>query len=374
MAKYLKIVLTVAVVGLAIGLVAFKYEDYLRNPWTRDGQVRADVVAVAPRVTGPIVELPIVDNQRVKTGDLLFRIDPRTFKAQFDQAKANYDNVVDQLESLDEQVRAGRASVAQAEAQVSQAQAQIVQALANVKQAESEYRRLESLVKDGFTSRSNFDMQLRNFQVAEASRDQAQASLTQATSALSGAKAQLAAAIAKRGATGDDNAQLRAAQAALEVARLNLEFTEQRASVDGYVTNLNLQLGSLATANQPAMALVDEKSFWIAAYFRETMIEGMKKDNRAYVTLMSYPDIAIPGRVDSLGWGIARQDGSVGAYLLPVVQPSFEWIRLAQRIPVKIVIDKLPPGVALRVGATASVLVRRGAGGEPPPPAPSLLQ
>ncbi|MCA0419175.1 MAG: HlyD family secretion protein, partial [Proteobacteria bacterium] len=117
-----------------------------------------------------------------------------------------------------------------------------------------------------------------------------------------------------------------------------------------------------------------EKSYWVDAYFRETAIGGIRPGDQAFITLMAYPDIVVPAQVDSLGWGIAKQDGSTGSNLLPVVQPSFEWIRLAQRVPVRIKLGALPEGVALRVGTTASVLVRGGTSERVPLPAPRLLQ
>lgn len=374
MSKYLRILLTVAVVAVALGGIAWKYADYLRNPWTRDGQVRANVIAVATRVSAPIVELPIVDNQRVKAGDLLFRIDPRTFQAQYNRAKANFDATIDDLASLDQQIQADRAAVAQAEAQVTQAQAQVNEADANAQEAEREYLRYEDLLKKGFASHSTYDEKLRNRQVTRAAHARVGAALIQARSGLQEARAELATTVAKRGADGDANAQLRATKAALDDAQLNLDFTEQRASVDGYVTNLNLRLGSQAVANQPALALIDENSYWVAAYFRETVVGGIRKGDQAFVTLMAYPEVVVPAHVDSVGWGISQQDGSPGANLLPMVQPSFEWIRLAQRVPVRIKIGELPKGVELRVGTTASVLVREGTSKTAPPPAPSLLQ
>jgi multidrug resistance efflux pump len=121
-----------------------------------------------------------------------------------------------------------------------------------------------------------------------------------------------------------------------------------------------LQLGSQAVANQPVLALVDASSFWIDGYFRETMIGGIRAGDRAIVTLMTYPDQPLTGKVDSLGWGIAQQDGSTGSDLLPEVSPTFEWIRLAQRVPVRVHLDTLPEGVVLRVGTTASVLIKTG--------------
>ena len=180
---------------------------------------------------------------------------------------------------------------------------------------------------------------------------------------LSEAKANLAKAKADLGEPGDQNAQVRQAGAEIREAELNLEFTQQKAPVDGYVTNLNLRSGSQAVANQPIMALVDVNSYWVTGFFRENYIEDIRKGDRAIITLMSYPDKPLEGRVDSLGWGIAQDDGSTGYDLLPNISPTFEWIRLAQRVPVRIHLDKIPEGVQLRVGTTASVLVMTGTSG-----------
>jgi multidrug resistance efflux pump len=130
--------------------------------------------------------------------------------------------------------------------------------------------------------------------------------------------------------------------------------------VDGFVTNLNLRLGSQAVANQPALALIDVNSYWVDGFFRETAIAEIRSGDKAVVTLMTYPDQPLKGQVDSLGWGISQQDGSTGFELLPQVSPTFEWIRLAQRVPVRILLDEVPDNIALRVGTTASVLVRTG--------------
>jgi multidrug resistance efflux pump len=356
-------------------LVALKYWDYLANPWTRDGQVRANVIQVASRVSGPIVELPIVDNQFVSAGDLLFKIDPRTYQAEYDRAVAALDETLDQLDALDGQVKAAEAQVAQSESLVSQAEAQVRSAEATLTEATVNLERFKALLAEGNIAQARMDAQQREYDVDQAAKDRADGALIQARAALLQAEADRRAAVANRGATGEDNAQLRAARAQVETARLNLEFTEQRASVDGYVTNLQLRLGSIAATNQPALALVDSNSFWVDAYFRETFVGRIESGDAAYITLMSYPDTVIEGRVDSLAWGIAQSDGSTSQDLLPQVSPTFEWIRLAQRIPVRIVLNELPEGVALRVGTTASVMVATdGTDGETPPPAPSLLQ
>ncbi len=370
----IKVGLTAAVVAVAVVLVALKYWDYVVNPWTRDGQVRAYVIQVAPRVSGPIVQLPIVDNQEVSAGDLLFEIDPRTFQAAYDEAQANLDATVDSLSALDREIEAAQAVVDQAGSAIEQAQAQVKAADATLQEAARNLQRFQALRNSGDISIARYEAEERTYQVDLASKERADAALLQARSALMQAQADLETSIARRGALGDKNPQLRAATAVLEQDRLNLEFTQQRASVEGYVTNLNLRLGSQATANQPALALVDVKSFWVDAYFRETQVADIRPGDRAFVTLMSYPDRPLEARVESVAWGIAQDDGSTGSDLLPNVSPTFQWIRLAQRVPVRIALLPVPDDIALRVGTTASVLVMTGEGDGSAPALPTALQ
>jgi RND family efflux transporter MFP subunit len=269
--------------------------------------VRAQVIQVTPRVTGPIINLPIRDNQRVQAGDLLFEIDPRTFEAALKQDRADLE-----------------------------------QARVNVDEARDEYRRVERIRK----------------------RDPGAVSAEEVTS--------------RKNALRAAEAKVLAAEAVLDEAQLDLEFTQVRAPVDGYVTNLNLRLGSQAVANQPVLALVDVNSFWVHGFFRENYIEGIQPGDHAIVTLMSYPDRPLEGHVDSLGWGIYQEDGSTGQNLLPSVSPTFQWIRLAQRVPVRVHLQEVPEDIALRVGTTASVLVRKGTAGtetvDELVPVPRLLQ
>lgn len=304
---HLKFLLTTTIVLAAVGLFAAKYWDYVTNPWTRDGQVRAQVIQITSRVTAPIVNLPIKDNQFVKKGDLLFEIDPRTFKAALAQAEAD--------------LKVARVSASNARV---------------------EAKRYRAAQKESPGSVSALDLELKE--------DQQRAA----------------------------EAKVLESEAGVEQARLNLEFTQVRAPVDGYVTNLNLRLGSQAVANQPALALVDVNSFWVHGFFRETVIGDMRPGDRAIVTLMTYPDQPLEGRVNSVGWGIAQDDGSAGQDLLPTISPTFEWIRLAQRVPVRVHLLDVPDDVKLRVGTTASVLVMTGTSGSekkgPAVAAPRALQ
>ena len=352
-----KYLFTGIIISIAIAAVVLKYCDYLTNPWTRDGQIHADVIQITPRVSGPIVMLAVKDNQFVKTGDLLFEIDPRTFQASLDQAKAQYDNTKDNILALEKQVDAAAAQVDVSKASITRANSVIKETNAEIEKTKAEYERQQNLLPEGATSQKMVDRAKANYEVSVQKREEALASLTQAQATLANTEAVLAETQANLGAEGELNASIREAQAEVEQAELNLEFTRVKAPVDGYITNLNLQLGSNAVANQAVVALVDVNSYWVHGFFKETTIREINAGDKAIVTLMSYPDIPIEGVVDSLGWGIAQQDGSTGYDLLPNVSPTFEWIRLAQRVPVKIYLTELPEGVELRVGTTASVMV-----------------
>ena len=373
-----KYLLTGAIVLIAIAMVLLKYWDYVVNPWTRDGQVRAEVIQITPRVSGPIVSLAVKDNQFVKAGDLLFEIDPRTFAVSLAQARAQYDQTGDSYLAQEKQVESAAAQIDVSRASVLQAQSAIKEADSKIAKNKAEYQRQQELLPQKATSQKSVDSAKANYQVTIEQRKSAVASLAQARASLVQTEADLAETRATLGAPGEANASVREARANVQQAELNLEFTQVRAPVDGYVTNLNLRLGSQAVSNQAALALVDVNSYWIVGFFRENTIEDILAGDKAIITLMSYPDKPLEGYVDSLGWGIAQDDGSTGFELLPNVSPTFEWIRLAQRVPVRIHMTNIPDGVALRVGTTASVLVMTGTAEKghdtPVPPVPSVLQ
>lgn len=360
MRSILKYLLTGIVVLIAVGVVFIKYRDYVTNPWTRNGQVFAQVILITSRVSGPIVQLPIEDNQFVKAGDLLFEIDPRTFVAELDNARATLEYTRYEIQALEKQVEAAQADVEAHKATIAQVEAEIKAYAGRVVQTKKEYDRQVSLDKQGATSKRAVQAARANWVAATNTKANAEAKLLEMKAALSVSNANLAKDKAKLGAPGEQNAQVRQAKADVRSSELNLEFTQQRAPVDGYVTNLNLRVGSQAVANQPILALVDVDSYWVTGFFRENYIRDIRKGDRAIVTLMSYPDKPLEGRVNSMGWGVAQQDGSTGFELLPNISPTFEWIRLAQRIPVRIHLDKVPDEVKLRVGTTASIMVMTG--------------
>jgi len=376
MRPIVKIAATGAVVLAALGMIAYKYVDYIEYPWTRNGLVRAQVIQIVPRVSGELVRVPIRNNQLVKKGDLLFEIDPRTFQDQVNFASAQLANMQDIVQSLAQQVQGMRAAVTQNEAAVNEAKFEMQSHVANAENAKAQFERSAALLKSGVSDVREYDNRNAIYLMAVAQLNGARSAVNRATAELEKSKADLARAIADLGVLGEANPRLRRAEADLKLAQQNLDFTKVLAPEDGYITNLQLRAGDSAVTNQPIVAVIESKSFYVEAFFRETFVGDIKIGDRAVVTLMGYPDTPLQGRVESVGWGIAQQNGSTGFQLLPAVKPTFEWIRLAQRIPVVIYLDKLPDDVKLRAGTTASVLIMAGTSkdGSGVPPVPRALQ
>ena len=275
-----------AVIAVVAWFAYQAFEEYISNPWTRDGQVRGNVIQVAPRVSGMVINIPVIDNQAVSAGDLLFELDQEPFQIALAQAEAN-----------------------------------LKRARISSKASKIEFDRLKEIQARDPGAVSQKDLNRR------------EANYLQSLS------------------------QIDVAQETVRNARLNLRYTKVHASVDGYVSNVDFQIGTQAVANTPILALVESASFWVFGYFRESQIGRFAIGDQARVTLMAYPDRPLDGTVESLGWGIAPSDGNQGVKLLPSIKPVFQWIRLAQRIPVRIKLDELPEGVELRFGLTASVMV-----------------
>jgi multidrug resistance efflux pump len=375
MKSILKIITTGVIVLAALSIIAYKYYAYMIYPWTRDGLVRAQVIQIVPRVSGALVRVPIENNQLVKKGDLLFEIDPSTFQATVNLARAELDNMRDIVKSLAEQVAGLKGAVAQREAELSQAKFAVEGAEAEMEDARIGFQRARELVGSGAVSRADFDNKNTVYQTALAQLSEARARVSQTTAVLAQAKDDLGRGIANLGTPGEDNPRLRRASADLEIAQLNFNFTKVLAPTDGYITNLQLHVGDSAVANQAIVAVIDANSFYVEAFFRETFVGNLQNGDRAVVTLMSYPDTPLQGRVESVGWGIAQTNGSTGFQLLPSVSPTFEWIRLAQRLPVIVRLEKVPDTVKLRAGTTASVVVMTGtSNGGDVPPVPRVLQ
>ncbi|QEY73112.1 efflux RND transporter periplasmic adaptor subunit [Pseudomonas denitrificans (nom. rej.)] len=283
MRGYLRVTVTIVLVVAAVLAGTWLWRYYMLSPWTRDARVRADVVVIAPDVSGWVTDLAVQDNQQVKAGDLIMRIDHERYAANLEQAKAL-----------------------------------------------AETRHQQYLLR-----------------VSEASR-RSKLGIA-AISAEDKETAQINASIAK--------SEYDEAQAQVRLAQLNLTRSEMRAPRDGQITNLRLAQGNYVQAGQAMMALVDQKSFYVTAYFEETKLPGIRIGQPARVVLMS-GDIAIDGTVESISSGITDRNAIPDSQLLANVEPTFNWVRLAQRIPVRIHLDKVPEGVHLSAGMTASVTVK----------------
>lgn len=290
-ARSARVLVTLLLVLAAAGIGWQLWRYYMDAPWTRDGRVRADIIGVAPDVSGFVAEVLVIDNAVVRKDQPLFRLD----RARFDLALQQADAVVE-----------SRAA-----------------SLERARRDERRYDRLDEGI------------------VSVQRRDQAHSDAATAQGAWQEAVAQR------------------------DVARLNLDRTEIRAPADGTITNLTLRPGAYVAAGSAVMALVDAASLHVQGYFEETKLRRIHPGDPAEVTLMGAPGTPIPGHVESIAGGIADREQTRG--LLANVNPTFSWVRLAQRVPVRVKLDSVPEGVRLIPGSTATVVVKPGG------VAPSLL-
>jgi RND family efflux transporter MFP subunit len=282
-----RFLLTLAVVVVAIFAGARVWAYYMDEPWTRDGRVRADVVGIAPDVSGLVTDVLVRDNQKVKQGDVLFRLDLARFQFA-----------------------------------VMQADAGVKSRLAALQEAQRENDRYHAL--------TNVEVSQEKQQQSQSAADEAAAAYQQA--------------LADRG-----------------IAQLNLERATVRATVNGIVTNFELRPGDYVTAGHAVTALVDTDSLHVDGYFEETKLPRIRIGAPAQVQLMG-DDRWLTGHVESIAGGIADRDRSADSSLLADVNPTFNWVRLAQRIPVRIVLDKAPDTERLIPGRTATVRIADGKG------------
>jgi len=322
-APLIRFALTATVVLIAALLAHALWRHYMFSPWTRDGRVRAEVVRIAPDVSGLVDVVAVRDNQHVKRGDVLFSVDRRRFELALERARAD-------LAAAQAQARAAGASISAAAASQAASEAEF-----QMRRAQAERRARAASVLSAET-RSD----------AEATARSAQADVHR-TAALRGqasaAQAQALAAVQQ-------------AQAAVDLAELDLQRTQVRATADGYVTNLEVRVGDYAQAGGARLALVRDDAMWIYGYFEETKLPQVHVGDRADIRLMS-GGVTLHGRVEGIARGIADSDNPTGASLLADVNPTFNWIRLAQRVPVRVRIDpaSVPSGTILAAGMTATV-------------------
>jgi multidrug resistance efflux pump len=318
----------IAAVALGARLVLRHSERY---PATDDAYVQANVVGMVARVSGPIVELPITDNQWVRAGDLLFAVDPRPYHVAVDKARANLDETGQDVSGLADVVTSAAAQLAQADAQLRLAVAQ--------------YDRIQPLVKIGA--------------IPYQDKDKADAGLAKAESQVDDARARLAKARHELGEVDAGNPEMRAAVADLESAELELSWTRVVAPVNGWVTDLALSLGSYANVGSPLLSLINSDSWRVEAYYKETQLEHIRPGQQARVYLPAYPDVRFEGRVQGIGWGVEQQnsDGAQGSDGVPTVSPTVDWVRMAQRFPVRITLLAAEADHPYRKAMRASVRI-----------------
>jgi len=287
MQTVVRVLLTLVLLTVAVFLGYDLARYYLYSPWTRDARVRANVVTVAPDVSGYVDDIRVRNNQFVHKGDVLLIIDQERY----------------------------RLALADAEATLAARHAQHLMML-------DQYQRRSKLAPGYTITVENLDNALRQSETATANYQQA---------------------IASR-----------------DTAALNLKRTEVRASVNGFITNLNLAQGTFASQGKAVMALIDSDSYRVEAYFEETKIPHIRHGASAEIHLMDGSP-PLQGTVLGVARGITDQDNKDGPELLSSVNPTFTWVRLAQRIPVTIDLTQVPPGVLISAGMTCTVVIKEGA-------------
>jgi multidrug resistance efflux pump len=329
--------ITLAAAALA-GLLGWAtWGVYMEGPWTRDATVRAYVVTMAPEVAGRIVELHVADNKYVRKGDLLLVIDPTNFRIAVSQAEAAVQQAQANVENIDAQM-----NVQQAQIDASHAQLQLGRAALVFAQQQAD--RYQKLAKDGWGTVQNAQQFTSQLNQQEASVQSSQQNLNQTLRQVEMLKAQRLSA----------EAGLAQAKAQLNQAQVNLERTRILSPVDGYVTNLLAQLGDYVNVGVNTISLVDADSFWVDGYFEETNLAPIRVGDSAQIKLMGHGQI-VRGHVDSVARAINVANAQPNSQGVANVNPIFTWVRLAQRIPVRIHIDEVPPDVILAAGMTATV-------------------
>jgi len=329
--------ITLAAVALAI-LAAWKlWAVYMRTPWTRDATVRAYVVTIAPEVAGRIVELHVVDNKYVHKDDLLMVIDPTNYRIAVSQAEAAVQQALASVQNIEAQIAVQRAQISVNQAELDRAQAALVFA----QQQAVRYQYLAQKGSGTVQNAQQFTSQLRQ---QEAGVQTAKENLNLAQRQVESLKAQRMSA----------EATVAQAKTQLSQAQVNLKRTRILSPVDGYVTNLLARLGDFVEAGVNSISVVDANSFWVDGYFEETNLVPIRVGDAARVKLMGHGQI-VRGHVDSIARAINVANAQPNNQGVANVNPIFTWVRLAQRIPVRIHVDDVPAGIVLVAGMTATV-------------------
>ena len=318
------LMLSVPLILLLVG--GYFYLTSGRYVSTDNAYVQQDMTSVAPEVQGVISEVFVHENQQVHRGDLLFRIDPRPFRIQLANAEA--------------QIAAAEVQVNQLEARSAGTGADISGARDNLAYQQREFARLDELMRQGWITRTRYDEQRHNLEEARERLANAQAAALTAQSALRG------------GGTADQPA-LQAARVAREQALLNLSRTEVRAPADGTISQTDrLQVGNAVVTGVPVVTIVRSATTYVEANYKETDLANMYVGQPVEITIDAYPGLTLHGRVASIGAGTGSQFS-----VLPAQNASGNWVKVRQRVPVRISIDSNPSGRPLLAGLSADVTV-----------------
>ena len=335
--RIIPILITLATVALAALLGWAMWRVYMGGPWTRNATVRAYVVTMAPEVAGRIVELHVVDNKYVRKGDLLVAIDPTNYRIAVSQAEAAVQQAQASVQNIDAQMTVQEAQINSNQAQMNRAQAALVF-------AQQQAGRYQDLVQKGAGT-------VQNAQQFASQLHQQEAAVQTALENVNLVRRQVESLRAQRMSAEASVAQ---AKAQLHQAQVNLERTRILSPVDGYVTNLLAQFGDYVNVGVNTISVVDANSFWADGYFEETNLAPIRVGDPAQIKLMGYSQI-VRGHVDSIARAINVANAQPNNQGVANVNPIFTWVRLAQRIPVRIHIDEVAPGVVLSAGMTATV-------------------
>ncbi len=322
--KYWPQLLVFLMAILAYGL--YRYFAYY-DTRSSDAYVSAHVINISPLVSGPVSKVYIRDNQAVKKGDKLIEIDPRPYKYAVEKAKSKLQ--VAKLNYQNEKLA------------ITMARQKLKQARLLLSLHQAHFERYKTLETKGDMA----DITL--IDLTEKIKKQ-QASVEMAEQHLKIADIHF-----------DDNEMLEA-QAALNEARYLYDHTVIKAAVDGYVSNFNLRQGQYVTRGEGLFALIDTQKWWVLTRYRETALRLIKPGDKATIWVDMYPGKRFHGHVESIGWGINRdQSGPVVQSTLPYLEPTEDWIKIAQRFPVRIYFDDVGDDYPMRIGASATTVTYR---------------
>ena len=362
-----------------------------RNPRTDDASVRANLIEIAPEVSGRLVELPVKDNAFVKKGDLLFVIDPRPYEYALQQALSEQatleQQIIDERRKIAAQQHAASAALAGlhisttgiktavssvdlAKASVLRAQAAANAAEAQLKFATNDLHRIEPLLKKQYVTVEQVDQANTTERVAQGNYDEAQAALTEAqaqyTEAIlrqeqaGSAESESAAKLGQANYAVDRIETLMATRAGkaarVDSARLDLEHCRVLSPFDAYVTNMNISVGAYAHPGSPLFTLIDTRTWWVVANYRESKLKSIRPGMHVDVYLMSHPDRRFNGVVESIGYGVFPEDGAVSNGL-PKIERTLNWVHLSTRFPVRVRVQD-PDPLLFRLGETSVTIVR----------------